>query len=82
MESTGEMTDDIVNSLGLPADMVYKMRQEGTLVPQGSSTSGSSGPSTGGGGTIGGECSCECASREFADDLCELFCEEEFAACD
>jgi hypothetical protein len=82
MEGTEEMTDDIVNSLGLPADMVYKMRQEGTLVPQGSNTSGSSGPSTGGGGTIGGECSCECASREFADDLCELFCEEEFAACD
>jgi hypothetical protein len=84
MESTEQMAEDMVNAMGLPADMVYKMKQDGTLVPQGSNSSGSSGAapvSTGGGGTISGDCSCECDMREFADDLCELFCEEEFAAC-
>jgi hypothetical protein len=79
------MAEDIVNSMGLPADMVYKMKQEGTLVPQGFSSSGSSGAAPvsagGGGGMSGGDCSCECGMREFADELCELFCEEEFAAC-
>jgi len=28
------------------------------------------------------ECSCECDMRKFADELCEFFCEDEFAACE
>ncbi len=34
-----------------------------------------------GGSPASGECSCECEYRDFADELCEMFCEEEFAAC-
>jgi hypothetical protein len=36
----------------------------------------------GSGGAISTECTCECKMRESADELCELFCEAEFAACD
>jgi hypothetical protein len=31
--------------------------------------------------TFSGDCSCECDQRARADELCELYCEEEFAAC-
>ena len=47
---------------------------------------GAAGAPAGGSGGAGaitdGDCSCECDYRQFADELCELFCEEEFAACD
>jgi len=84
MESNEQMAEDITNSLGVPAGMVYKMREEGTFVPQGTNTSGSSSSSTGstGGGVLVGNCSCECDSQALADELCEFFCEEEFAECD
>jgi hypothetical protein len=29
-----------------------------------------------------GDCSCECDMRAAADELCEFFCEDEFAACE
>jgi len=35
----------------------------------------------GGSANFSGEYSCACDKRAFADELCELFCEEEFAAC-
>lgn len=85
MDSIEEMTDDMVNAMGLPADMIYKMRQEGTLVPQATDISNSGGAASAsqvGGGGMDGECTCECETKPFADDLCALLCEEEFAACE
>ena len=78
-DSHEQMTEDIMNSLGIPADMAYKMKQDGSLTPQAAGGAGSSGSA--GGGMLDGDCSCECANRLSADDLCEFFCEEEFAAC-
>lgn len=81
-ESQEQMAEDIVNALGVPADMAYKIKTEnGSLVPQSGGGSGSSQGSSGGGFTVGGDCSCECENRDSVDDLCEFFCEEEFAAC-
>lgn len=83
LDSHEQMAEDIVNSLGVPADMAYKMKtDDGTLVPQGPGGPGSSPGSSGGGGLIGGDCLCECENRDSVDELCEFFCEEEFAACD
>ena len=80
-DSQEQMAEDIVNSLGVPADMAYQMKAEdGTLVPQGSGGSGSA--SGGGTMSLGGDCVCECENRDSVDELCEFFCEEEFAACD
>ena len=83
-DTTEQMADDIANTLGIPADMVYSMKQKGTMPGGPSAPAGAtgSGAPAAGGGVLTGECSCECNMREFADDLCELFCEEEFAACD
>jgi len=84
MDSIEEMAEDMVNAMGLSPDMIYKMRQEGTLVPQATDISGSSGAAPlkqGGGGAVSAECTCECETRPFADELCALLCEEEFAAC-
>jgi len=78
LDSQQQMTDDIVNTLGLPADMVYSMKQDGTI-PGGPASAPSSSPSSNAGPQ---ECTCECSMRPFADELCELLCEEEFAACD
>lgn len=77
-ESTGQLGDDVANSLGVSAEMIHRMKSEGNFP-------GASTPPSGGGdaGVItSGECSCECDYRQSADELCELFCEEEFAACD
>jgi hypothetical protein len=56
------------------------MKQKGTI-PGAGSASGAAAGFRSSGGVISLDCSCECTMREFADDLCELFCEEEFAAC-
>jgi hypothetical protein len=77
--STGKIADDVANSMGISAEMVHSMKQQGTFPGGGSAPSGGGG---GGGAVQTGECSCECEQRPFADELCELFCEEEFAACD
>jgi len=80
LDSQQQIADEIANTLGVPADMIYSMKQDGTM--PGSSTTGTGqGGSTGGGSTQTG-CSCECEMKPFADELCELFCEEEFAACE
>lgn len=81
-DSHEQMADDIMNSLGVPAGMAQSMREDGTLPESmGGSPGGSAGSSSG--GAVGvPECTCECDMKPFADDLCELFCEDEFAACD
>ena len=82
-DSQEQMAEDIVNSLGVPADMAYKMKtDDGTLVPQGSGGPGSSSGSGGGAVSLGGDCVCECENRDSVDELCEFFCEAEFAACE
>jgi hypothetical protein len=75
-----QMADEIANTLGVPADMIYSMKQDGTM-PGTPSAGAGSGASSGSGGSIQTGCSCECEMKPFADELCELFCEEEFAAC-
>ena len=79
LDSQQQIADEIVNTLGVPADMIYSMKQDGTM-PGGSSTGTGQGASSSG-GSIEAGCSCECEMKPFADELCELFCEEEFAAC-
>ncbi len=80
LDSTEQMADDIANAMGLPADMIYSMKQDGSLLNGAPPTPAS--PGSSGGGVLQTGCSCECNMREFADDLCELFCEEEFEACE
>ena len=80
LDSTEEMADDIVNAMGLPADMIYSMKQDGSLINGAPPVPASPGAS--GGAVLQTGCSCECNMRELADDLCELFCEEEFEACE
>jgi hypothetical protein len=80
-DSTEQMADEIANTLGVPADVIYSMKQKGTLPGGSTAPAAGAGTSSASGGAIGGECSCECAMRKYADELCELFCEEEFAAC-
>jgi len=81
-DSIDQMADDIASSLGVPADMVSRMREDGTLVPQASGGSGSSsGSSSSSGGFMEPDCSCECENQASADELCAFFCEEEYAAC-
>jgi hypothetical protein len=77
--SQQQMADEIANTLGVPADMIYSMKQDGTM--PGSSSTGTGQGGSPSGGSIQTGCSCECEMKPFADELCELFCEEEFAAC-
>jgi hypothetical protein len=82
-DSHEQMADDIMNSLGVPAGMAQSLREDGSLPESmGGSPGGGSGSSSGGGGTITPKCTCECDMKPFADDLCNLLCEEEFAACE
>ena len=77
-ESAEQLGDDVANSMGISAEMVHRMKREGSFPGSGGSAAGSG---SGGGAAISGDCSCDCGFREHADELCELFCEEEFAAC-
>jgi hypothetical protein len=82
-EPTEQLADEIANTLGVPADVIYSMKQKGTMPGGPAPAPAAAGPgSSAAGGTLSGECSCKCEMRELADDLCELFCEEEFAACE
>lgn len=84
-DSTEVMADDIMNSLGVPAGTAWSLKQQGKI--PGTSAAPSAGGGGGGSGSAGGgalqtnECTCECETKPFADDLCALLCEEEFAAC-
>jgi hypothetical protein len=74
------MADDVGKALGVPAATMRSLRQQG-VIPGGESPGT---PSSGGGGSgaaVGGGCDCDCANKGTVDELCEFFCEEEFAAC-
>ncbi|HKJ16210.1 MAG TPA: hypothetical protein VJ984_02530 [Xanthomonadales bacterium] len=78
-----EAFDELMNSIGISPALIRSVG--GQPETQGSSTG--SGPGSGAGSGEGsgedyGGCSCKCEDRAFADELCELFCEEEFAACE
>lgn len=81
LDTQEEMAYDIANTLGISPDTVRDLEQQGVFSGQ----PGQSGTAPTGGGSassIEPECTCECSMREHADELCELLCEEEFAACD
>lgn len=78
LDSVQDMADDIANTMGIPAGMIESMKQDGTF-PGSTSTGTGSGSSSA--NAVGKECTCECNMKLFADELCELMCEEEFAAC-
>jgi len=75
-----QMVEDLANTMGAPGGASYEIIQDGDrqkVVPkQGSAASAI------GGGSSSGTCSCECDMRGKVDELCEMFCEEEFAACE
>lgn len=74
-----QVMDDLTEQFGVDTS-AYEVIQAGDrkrVVTKQADTSTSVG-----GGSTSGECSCECEYRELADELCEMFCEEEFAACD
>lgn len=78
-DDPGQIIDDLTLQTGIPVANDYEIIQVGDrqkVVPKQGSAASASGGSTSGG------CSCECEMRGKVDDLCELFCEEEFAACD
>lgn len=76
-----EITDDVVNTLGISPEMVYRLKQDGTI-PGGDDAPVPGAGSSSGGGLLSNECTCECDTMETADELCELLCEQEFAACE
>ena len=78
LDSVQDMADDIANTMGIPAGMIESMKQDGTF-PGSTSTGTGSGSSSA--NAVGKECTCECNMKMFADELWELMCEEEFAAC-
>lgn len=76
-----EIAEDIANALGLSPKTVQTLRDQG-VIPQGNALPNASGGNSGGGAIqTPVECTCECAIKSVADDLCQLLCEEEFAAC-
>ncbi|MEZ5552346.1 MAG: hypothetical protein R3E82_15790 [Pseudomonadales bacterium] len=68
-----EMAEDIANTLG-----VRRRPTPGT----GSSSSGDGSAGSSGSGQVIHDCTCECEMQPFADELCSLLCEEEFALCE
>jgi len=78
LDSTQQMADEIANTMGVPAGMVQSMKEKGTM-PE-SSPSGTGSSAGGSGGVV--KCTCECKMKPFADELCKLLCEDEFAACE
>lgn len=80
LQSHEEMADDIGNALGVPAATMRSLRQQGAI-PGGAGPGAASSGGGGSGGAAGGGCDCDCANKGTVDELCEFFCEEEFAAC-
>ena len=82
LDSNEDLAYDIANTLGIPPAQVRKLQEQGVLDGSGGAAPGATG--AGSANTVGGEvqCTCECSMRVHADELCELLCEEEFAACD
>ena len=80
LQSHEEMADDIGQALGIPASTMRSLREQGSI-PGGSGTAGSPAGSNGAAGSMGGDCDCDCANKGKVDELCEFFCEEDFAKC-
>lgn len=76
LDSVDEMAEDIAGTFGISPEVIDSIMED---TQQSSTSPGSSGSSSGSSSEVG--CSCECEMKEFADDLCELFCEDEFAEC-
>ncbi|HKJ17994.1 MAG TPA: hypothetical protein VJ984_11625 [Xanthomonadales bacterium] len=81
-DSEEVMREEIMNALGVPAGMANRLTEDGNPGSQDPGGTGSSSGSSSGGGFLDPDCSCECENREAADELCEFFCEVEFAACE
>lgn len=79
LQSQEEMADDIGNALGVPAATMRSLRQQGAI--PGGAGPGAASNGGGSGGAVGGGCDCDCANKGKVDELCEFFCEEDFAAC-
>ncbi|MBT8040894.1 MAG: hypothetical protein KJN78_11660 [Gammaproteobacteria bacterium] len=79
LQSKEEMADDIGKALGIPASTMRSLREQGSIPGGSGPTSAPAGSS--GGGSMGGDCNCDCANKGKVDELCEFFCEEEFAKC-
>lgn len=72
-DSVEVMAEDIAATMGVSAETFNS-------IMEGSAPSSNSTGSSGVGVEV--ECTCECEMKPFADELCELLCEEEFAVCD
>lgn len=82
-DSEAVMKEDIMNALGVPAGVAHALEEGGAAAAAGAAAQSGGGSGSGtSGGTLGSDCSCECDMRELADELCEFFCEAEFAACE
>lgn len=80
LQSQTEIADDIGHALGVPAATMRSLRQQGAI--PGGPSPGSGAPGSGGSAAaVGGGCDCDCVNKGAVDELCEFFCEEEFAAC-
>lgn len=82
-DSDEQIANDALNALGLPPGMINRIKEDGNF-PGGSGDPGvgNSGGSSSGGGLDDSDCTCECGQKATADELCQMLCEEEFAACD
>lgn len=78
VQTRDEVLEDLANTLGLDPKTVKSLEDQG-MIPR---EDGSQGSGTAGTVKNAGECSCACEDRHLANDLCEFFCEDEFAACE
>ena len=78
LDSPEDIAYDIADTLGISPDAVQDMQQRGMFNGQNRQPAAGSDNET---FNLDGECTCECSMRTRADELCELLCEEEFAAC-
>ena len=75
VDSKEQMAEDIANTLGFSLDP--------DMVPGAAPSSDGGSPGSGDAARqTTPECACECEIKPLADELCEMLCEEEFAACD
>lgn len=80
LQSQREMADDVGKALGVPAATMRSLRDQGAI-PDGASPGAPSSGGGGSGGAVSSGCQCDCANKGKVDELCEFYCEEQFAAC-
>ena len=73
-DSVEEMAEELAGTLGVSPEAFNATMQDAQQ------SSNPSGPSSGDNSNV--VCTCECEMKEFADELCKLLCEDEFAACE